>query len=612
MRGPLIAELDALRLSELVVWNERLPDYSSAGAPRWCWALSIVLEAVPLDAGESCGHGRNADERLDLSTAHVVACARSVLREAHSMRVRPFFARFRWSRCSHGFAVVAASAVANLALSSPCRAAAPGGWSLESHLDGGTSSLGSSIAATDNVAAVGAPFATPGTGTGGKPTGAVFVYSGAGGGWTSQKVTAPAPIDGGNFGTSVAASGDLLAVGAAGTPPAAYVFVADAGTYENAQTWADPKGDTNGSFGGSVAVLQGDDGTSYVAVAAPPGSASATGVVYVSRQVSGGAWSSPLTALSDPSAQTFGIAIAFAANGDLLVGDPGTGDGQVLVYSPEADGGWASEGTLAFSLDGGAVQQFGNGVATWNDVAVVTAPGTSNGAATYNGVAFVFQANDAGVWQQQAVLMGGPTESFGGFLPAVNGALIAVGSAINTASSGAGQVDVWAYSGDAWVPVPSASLVGDSYYGQAVGLVGSTLFVGDTSALGASSISAVTSSLFIETAVYADAGAYDDATVGANDAALEGDGSAQTLDGSAPPAGDASTGSNGEAGAGGGTASSSSGCSCALAGEDAPGGLLALLGESALVVLAWARRRKGSRRAGGNVGRDGASKLARG
>ena len=184
-----------------------------------------------------------------------------------------------------------------------------------------------------------------------------------------------------------------------------------------------------------------------------------------------------------------------------------------------------------------------------------------------------------------------------GFCPAANGAIIAVGSAINTASSGAGQVDVGPTAKAPGSPSLRASLVGDSYYGQAVGLVGSTLFVGDTSALGASSISTVTSSLFIETAVYADAGVYDDAMV-ENDAALEGGGSAPTLDGSAPSAGDASTGGNGAAG--GGTASSSSGCSCALAGEDARGGLLALLGESALVVVAWVRRRGAFRRAGGS------------
>jgi hypothetical protein len=517
-------------------------------------------------------------------------------------RPRHLFAHYRL----HRLALVAASALVSVTLSSASHAAPPLGWSLESTIDGGTSSIGASIATTDTVAAVGAPFATPATATSGKPTGAVLVYSHTGGAWVSEKITAPTPLDGGNFGTSVAASGSLIAVGAAGTPPAAYVFVADGGAYASAQTWTDPKADTNGSFGGSVAVLEGGNGTNYVAVASPPGSASATGVVYVSRQVGGGAWSSALTALTDPSAQAFGIAIAFAANGDLLVGDPGTGDGQVLVYSPAADGTWSNTGTLPFSLDGGTVQQFGNGIATWHDTAVVTAPGTSDGANGYDGIAFVFQATAAGVWEQQAVLKGGATETFGGYIPAVNSALIAVGSAINTASSGAGQVDVWALNGSAWVPVPSESLVGDSYYGQAVGLVEGALFIGDTSALGASSVSDVTSSLIIENAEYPDGGAFPDATVGESDAGLGSDGAVQALDGSVvSPTGDAAstgTGNDGEGGAGdgagNGSRSSSSGCSCTLAGEGAPGGLLAILGESALVGLAWMRRGAAGNRRG--------------
>src|SRR5580704_15825903 len=189
------------------------------------------------------------------------------------MRAHPLFAPSRSPR----FAIVAASAFAGVFLPIPSLAATPVGWSLASAIDGGTSSLGSSIATTDTVAVVGAPFA-PST-SDGTPTGAVFVYSNAGGAWTSQKLTAPSPIDGGDFGTSVAASGDLVAVGAAGTPPAAYLFVADGGAYGSVQTWTDPKSDTNGSFGGSVAVFAGTNGTSYVAVAAPPGSSSANGIV---------------------------------------------------------------------------------------------------------------------------------------------------------------------------------------------------------------------------------------------------------------------------------------------------------------------------------------------
>jgi MYXO-CTERM domain-containing protein len=454
-----------------------------------------------------------------------------------------------------------AAPAASMLLVSHLASAAPTGWTLESTIDGGTTSIGSSIATTGAVAVVGAPFA----GTGAKPPGAVYVYSSAAGAWTSTTLLAPTPIAGGNFGSSVAAAGSLVAIGAPGSPPAAYVFADTGGGYVAAHTWTDPPGDENQSFGGSVAVYQGATGTGYVAIAAPPGSSSPTGTVYVSTQTSGGAWSDPPTAITDASAQAFGIAVAFAGNGQLLVGDPGTGPGQVLVYAAGAGGAWTSVGTLPVSLDGGSVQQFGNAIATGGNLAVVTAPGTSDGSGAASGVAFVF-AYASGQWTQQAVLAGTSAESFGNFGAAVEGNLLAVGSAIDTASSGTGRVDVWGGSGTSWVSAPSSTLVGDAYYGQAVGLVGTTLFVGDTSALGASSIADVTSSLRIYEATGDDAG-----TAGSD---AGGDDAGNT--GSRPSKG---------------------GCSCESAPAPAGGAGIALLVEAAL-ALRFVRRRTSSNRPG--------------
>jgi hypothetical protein len=487
------------------------------------------------------------------------------------------------------FAIAAAAASGSLLSPAAALAAVPTGWSLRSATDGGTSALGSSIATSQTVAAVGAPFATPESGRG--AIGAVFIYLNAGGTWTPQEITAPSPVVGADFGTAVAVSGNLLAVGAGGAPRAAYLFVADAGSYESLQTWTDPATDTNGSFGGSVAVFAGP-GASYVAVAAPSEGSAAGGIVYVSRQVDGGAWSNPPLSITDPSAQSFGIAIAFAGNGELLVGDPDTGGGQVLVYAPDADGGWANAGTLTFSLDGWSVQQFGNGIATAGNLAVVTAPGTSDDAGAYNGAAFVFASNDAGIWTQEAVLMGTAAESFGNGAPAVQSGLIAIGSALNTSTGGAGQVDVWAASdAGSWVSVPSTALTGDSYYGQAVGIVGSVLFVGDTSALGASTISDVTSSLFIETAQYPDAGASgsEAGPAGETDGSDGVDGSGATLDGSFTASVDGASQSGGATAVG--AVPSGSGCSCTSAAQDAGPGTIALLTECGLAFLAWGRRR---------------------
>jgi hypothetical protein len=473
--------------------------------------------------------------------------------------------------------------------------AAPSAWTLESTVDGGTTSIGSSIATTDVVAVVGAPFA----GTGAKPPGAAYVYSNVAGPWTATTLQAPTPIPGGDFGSSVTAAGNLVAVGAPGSPPAAYVF-ANAGTgYTSQHTWADPAGDANRSFASSIAVYEGATGTSYVAIAAPPGSSSPTGTVYVSTQSgTGAAWSDPPTALTDTSAQAFGIAVAFAGNGQLLVGDPGTGSGQVLVYTAGASGSWTSTGTLPLSLDGGSVQQFGSAIATWGNLAVVTAPGTSDGSGAANGVAFVFAYETTGQWTQRAVLAGSSAESFGNFGVAVQGDLLAVGSAVNTASSGAGQVDVWSSSGTSWAPVSSSNLVGDSYYGQAVGLVGTTLFVGDTSALGASSIADVTSSLRIYDEDTGDAGAPGaDAGSGAGldgstgaDASVEGGPTTVPVDGGGVVSND-----SGNAGSG----ASKGGCSCDSVGGQAPATDMAvLLLMTVSAVFVRVRRRPGSERWG--------------
>ena len=487
---------------------------------------------------------------------------------------------------------LAAGVFAALSVAHRASAAVPVGWAVESTVDGGTSSLGSAIATTDTAAFVGAPFATPAAG--GSASGAVFVFTASGGSWTSQRVAPPTPISGGNFGSAVAASGDLLAVGAPGTPPTAYVYSAIAdGGYEPLHTWTDPASDGNQSFGGSIAVFDGPS-AGFVAVAAPPGSTNPNGAVYVSRQIDGGAWSDPPTAITNASAQAFGIAVGFAGNGDLLVGDPGTGAGQVLVYSPLPDGGWQEQGTLPASLDGGSLGSFGNGIATWNDFAVVTAPDSLDDAGTFNGAALVFASHDGGAWTQETVLTGGPNESFGNFAPAITGDFVAVGSAVNTASSGAGRVDVWGSIGGQWVSVPSAALTGDAYYGQAVGVVGSTLFVGDTSALGAGSVGDVVSQVVIVGAVYADGGAgAEEAGAGESDGGSEGssDGAGPPLDGSA---GAAATGDGG--GGQAGSAPAGSGCGCTTTGSGGGGGM-ALVAEIALAAMVWAGRRRTRRAA---------------
>jgi hypothetical protein len=194
-----------------------------------------------------------------------------------------------------------------------------------------------------------------------------------------------------------------------------------------------------------------------------------------------------------------------------------------------------------------------------------------------------------GNWTQQGVLAGSSAETFGNFGVSLQGDLLAIGSAINGATSGAGQVDVWTSSGTSWLPVAASTLVGDAYYGQAVGFVGTTLFVGDTSALGASSVADVTSSLRIYGPTYGGDAGEPGADGGFEDASAEPDAATGTEGGPTTTPVDAGRGGS-DAGVAP-ASTSKSGCSCdSVTGRTEATGL-ALLAQGA-IVAAFVRRRR--------------------
>jgi hypothetical protein len=76
--------------------------------------------------------------------------------------------------------------------------------------------FGSALALSGDTLAIGAPGADPDQGTG-NGTGAVYIFSRAGGSWTEQTKLASTLLgDGDSFGASVALAGDTLLVGASG------------------------------------------------------------------------------------------------------------------------------------------------------------------------------------------------------------------------------------------------------------------------------------------------------------------------------------------------------------------------------------------------------------
>ena len=115
--------------------------------------------------------------------------------------------------------------------------------------------FGFSVAASGNTVAVGAPYDNEGGYTQG---GAVYVFDATTGALT-QTITSPNPSTEEYFGTSIAISGNTVAVGAndlsaSGNAEAGLVYIFNASTGALVQTLSSPNAQFEGSFGISVAV----------------------------------------------------------------------------------------------------------------------------------------------------------------------------------------------------------------------------------------------------------------------------------------------------------------------------------------------------------------------
>jgi hypothetical protein len=202
-----------------------------------------------------------------------------------------------------------------------------------------------------------------------------------------------------NFGTSVAADGDTVVVGAPnhdGGAGAAYVFVKPASGWSGAITeTADlVPGDTQAgdAFGTSVAI------SGNTVVAGAPGHElfpnSGQGAAYVFVEPAGG-WSGTVPRTAELAATDGGagdgLGFAVAISGDtVLAGAPAhaSGVGAAYVFAKPA-AGWAGDLTQSASLGftgGAGGEAFGSAVAIDGDTAVVGAPNRSSG----KGAAYVY------------------------------------------------------------------------------------------------------------------------------------------------------------------------------------------------------------------------------
>jgi hypothetical protein len=237
--------------------------------------------------------------------------------------------------------------------------------------------VGWSVAMTDELVVVGAPFAHNETSS----QGVAAVYErGPGGTWVRSAIlTALDPPPGDRLGIAVGVSGDTVVAttpGRAGHPEAAYVFVRPPGGWADmVETAKLTPSDGELSFGSSVAI-SGD--TIVVGAPKADGPAADTGAVYLfDRPATGWATTTQTAKMINPVGlfgALFGTSVAL--DGDtLLVGAPRDNgnfpqDGGVGYLFVRGPGGWGPHRLLIDpDMEGG--QLIGGSVALRDDTAVL-------------------------------------------------------------------------------------------------------------------------------------------------------------------------------------------------------------------------------------------------
>lgn len=325
--------------------------------------------------------------------------------------------------------------------------------------------------------------------------GAVYVFERDRLTWRrTARLTSPLPHAFEQFGHSVAADGDSVAVGvwdrgneplAEGVPPAGtvYLYRRQGAEWRLASSIAAPAGDT--AFGRRVALSDG-----RLAVASNDAARRATVHVYAADADRYVLVSSLQHAADDSQ---FGEALAFHRNA-LLVGSPrtpvaGTADtGAVLVYGREA-AGWTQRQAFHPSDTGtvGRFAAFGSRIAISGDTAVVAAMAVDAMDFTQSGEAYVF-VRDAARWAQQGapLLPTVPAEQHGfGHAVAIDGDKVLVGAPFGDGQRVIGRAVAFRRTGTAWRAVGALEAESDANLERSDGFGAAIVAEADLAVLGA-------------------------------------------------------------------------------------------------------------------------------
>ena len=314
--------------------------------------------------------------------------------------------------------------------------------------------FGNSVAISGDTIVVGAWLA------GGANTGAAYVFTRNGTGWTQQaKLVSGAPAFDEDFGSAVAVSGDTALIGATGGFSgfgfgSAYTFTRAGTAWTQQARIPQPSGGAvNAGFGIAVA-LSGD-----TAVVGEPGDDSISsnqGAAYVFAR-SGTSWFQQDRLIPTDTAANDGFGSSIAFSGDtLLIGAPHdatTFNDQGSAYAFVRNTTTWSQQAKLLADDPGNGGTFGSAVALSGDTAIIGVP-NDDGAFVDQGSAYVFDRS-ATTWAQHAKLLA-PTPAAG------DGFGSAVGVSGDTAVIGMPNDDAaFTDQGSAFVFVPGAFSVSD-------------------------------------------------------------------------------------------------------------------------------------------------------
>lgn len=282
-----------------------------------------------------------------------------------------------------------------------------GNWQQISKLkasDGGWAHwFGSSVAVVEDRIFVGAERADNDAGIG---TGAVYVFEpDVNGGWQEvAKLTASDGANSDSLGNAVAASGDMVLVGAADAKigandgqGAAYLFAPDAaGEWQQITKLTALYGESGDGFGFSVAlsgaqVLIGAYEYDGVDIGA--------GAAYLFAPDVNGTWQqiAKLVASDGDFVDNFGFSVALT-NDKALIGTGSVGNSAYL-FEPDVSGDWQQVTKFTRGND----DRFGTAVSLSDSKALIGAFNNSNEAGVRSGAAYIFDGIDN--WAQEAKLL---------------------------------------------------------------------------------------------------------------------------------------------------------------------------------------------------------------